>query len=142
MNDNLKKKKKITEHNSYDVALACNALGARNACQFAKKCLNMKLFLHVSTAYVAGTQDGLLLEKALQSGETLREGLFLDVEAELQLVENVKNDLAIVKKTDSSAPPEKSVMKKLGLERYTQFGYVMGRWVSILRRRSNTHPIS
>ncbi|XP_048560343.1 alcohol-forming fatty acyl-CoA reductase-like [Triticum urartu] len=107
----------------YDVALACNALGARNACQFAKKCLNMKLFLHVSTAYVAGTQDGLLLEKALQSGETLREGLFLDVEAELQLVENVKNDLAIVKKTDSSAPPEKSVMKKLGLERACHFGW-------------------
>ncbi|KAM3399279.1 hypothetical protein ACQJBY_004586 [Aegilops geniculata] len=106
----------------YDVALACNALGARNACRFAKKCPNLKLFLHVSTGFVAGTQNGLLLEKAFQNGEALREGYSLDIEAELQLVENVKNELVALK-SDSSTQPEKSIMKKLGLQRACHFGW-------------------
>ena len=33
----------------YDVALATNALGAKYGCEFAKKCPNLKLLLHVST---------------------------------------------------------------------------------------------
>lgn len=33
----------------YDVALASNALGAQYGCEFAKKCPNLKLLLHVST---------------------------------------------------------------------------------------------
>ncbi|KAI5016016.1 hypothetical protein ZWY2020_005748 [Hordeum vulgare] len=107
----------------YDVALACNALGARNVCQFAKRCLNLKLFLHVSSGYVASTQNAMLLEKALQSGETLKESLGLDVEVELQLIENVKNEHAALKKIDSSAPPKKFVMRKLGLQRACHFGW-------------------
>jgi hypothetical protein len=33
----------------YDVSLATNALGAQYGCEFAKKCPNLKMLLHVST---------------------------------------------------------------------------------------------
>ncbi|KAM0897413.1 hypothetical protein ACQ4PT_022584 [Festuca glaucescens] len=100
----------------YDVALATNALGAQYGCEFAKKCPNLKLLLHVSTAFVAGTQEGLLLEKALQMGEALRPGYHLDIEAELQLVEKVKTELT-ADKSGSSDQYVKTTMKELGLKR-------------------------
>uniref|UniRef100_A0ACD6AMG7 Uncharacterized protein n=1 Tax=Avena sativa TaxID=4498 RepID=A0ACD6AMG7_AVESA len=106
----------------YDVALASNALGPRNACEFAKKCPNMKLLLHVSTAFVAGTQEGLLLEKAFKNGETLRAGYSVDIEAELELVERVKSELRAAK-GGSIEQLEKSTMKELGLKRACHFGW-------------------
>uniref|UniRef100_A0A8R7Q090 Fatty acyl-CoA reductase n=2 Tax=Triticum urartu TaxID=4572 RepID=A0A8R7Q090_TRIUA len=77
----------------YDVGLASNVLGAKYGCELAKKCRNLKMLLHVSTAFVAGTREGLLPEKALQMGKTLRQGYHMDIEAELQLVEMVKAEL-------------------------------------------------
>ncbi|KAM0931006.1 hypothetical protein ACQ4PT_000589 [Festuca glaucescens] len=106
----------------YDVALATNALGAQYGCEFAKKCPNLKLLLHVSTAFVAGTQEGLLLEKALQMGEALRPGYHLDIEAELQLVEKVKTELTAAK-SGSSDQYVKTTMKELGLKRASHFGW-------------------
>ncbi|XP_051189643.1 fatty acyl-CoA reductase 1 [Lolium perenne] len=106
----------------YDVALATNALGAQYGCEFAKKCPNLKLLLHVSTAFVAGTQEGLLLEKALQIGEALRPGYHLDIDAELQLVEKVKTELTAAK-SGSSDQYEKTTMKELGLKRASHFGW-------------------
>lgn len=102
--------------------MASNALGAKYACEFAKKCTNLKLLLHVSTAFVAGTQEGLLLEKTLQMGETLRQGYYLDIEAELQLAEKVKTELK-TSKGGSSDQLEKTAMKELGLKRACHFGW-------------------
>lgn len=104
----------------YDVALASNVLGAKYGCEFAKKCRNLKLLLHVSTAYVAGTQEGLLLEKPLQMGETLRLGYHLDIAAELRLVEKVKTGL---KAANSSAKDELTALKELGFKRASHFGW-------------------
>jgi fatty acyl-CoA reductase len=56
------------------------------------------------------------MEKALQNGETLREGYDMDIEAELQLVEKVKSELRAAK-SGSSEQLEKSAMKELGLKR-------------------------
>uniref|UniRef100_A0ACD5XT16 Uncharacterized protein n=1 Tax=Avena sativa TaxID=4498 RepID=A0ACD5XT16_AVESA len=106
----------------YDVALASNALGAKYGCEFAKKCRNLKLLLHVSTAFVSGTQGGLLLEKALQLGETLRQGYHLDIEAELQLVEKAKAERTTAK-GGSSDQSEKTTMKELGFKRAPHFGW-------------------
>uniref|UniRef100_A0A0D9ZJF5 Fatty acyl-CoA reductase n=1 Tax=Oryza glumipatula TaxID=40148 RepID=A0A0D9ZJF5_9ORYZ len=52
----------------YDVALATNTAVVIHLCQFAKQCDNLKMLLHVSTAYVAGEKAGLLLEKPFQIG--------------------------------------------------------------------------
>ncbi|KAM0892881.1 hypothetical protein ACQ4PT_025489 [Festuca glaucescens] len=100
----------------YDVSLATNALGAQYGCEFAKKCPNLKMLLHVSTAFVAGTQEGLLPEKALKMGQALRLGYHLDIEAELQLVEKVKTGLTAAK-SGGSDQSEKTIMKELGLKR-------------------------
>ncbi|XP_052163126.1 alcohol-forming fatty acyl-CoA reductase-like [Oryza glaberrima] len=106
----------------YDVSLASNVLGAKYVCKFAKKCANLKMFLHISTAFVSGEQEGLLLEKVFQIGETLKEGCHLDIAAELQLVESVKAELTH-STNGKSEQTEKITMKKLGLKRARQFGW-------------------
>ena len=68
-------------------------------------------------AFVAGTQEGLLLEKALKMGESLQPGYHLDIEAELQLVEKVKTELTASKSGSSDQSSEKTAMKELGLKR-------------------------
>ncbi|CAM0952892.1 unnamed protein product [Alopecurus aequalis] len=106
----------------YDVALASNVVGTKYGCEFAKKCRNLKLLLHFSTAFVSGTQEGLLLETPLHMGETLRKGYHLDIDAELQLVEKVKTKLAAATSgnTDES---EKTSLKELGFKSATHFGW-------------------
>nr|CAE01981.1 OSJNBb0066J23.1 [Oryza sativa Japonica Group] len=99
----------------YDVALATNAAGVMHLCQFAKQCDNLKMVLHVSTAYVAGEQAGQLLEKPFQIGRALRLDYQLDIEAELQLVDSIKSELRI--KCSSDDKLEKTTMRKLGLKR-------------------------
>ncbi|GJM87884.1 hypothetical protein PR202_ga03883 [Eleusine coracana subsp. coracana] len=101
----------------YDVALASNSLGTKYICKFAEKCPNLKMFLHVSTAYVAGEQQGLLLEKPFRFGETLKEGCHLDIDAELKLVDSVKAELA--HSSGNSKHLERKTMKKLGLKRFS-----------------------
>ncbi|XP_015691412.2 fatty acyl-CoA reductase 1-like [Oryza brachyantha] len=105
----------------YDVALETNTLGVVHLCQFANRCDNLKMLLHVSTAYVAGEQAGLLLEKPFQMGEALRKGYHLDIEAELQLVDWTKSELRM--KSSSDKISEKTTMKKLGIKRANHFGW-------------------
>ncbi|KAI5021261.1 hypothetical protein ZWY2020_055106 [Hordeum vulgare] len=104
----------------YDVALASNALGVAHVCQLATKCSNLKMLLHVSTAFVAGDQEGLLLEKSFNSGESLRKGYTLDIESEIKFVENVKSKLRMQLCSDKI---EKKEMKELGLKRARHFGW-------------------
>uniref|UniRef100_A0A8R7NZS4 Fatty acyl-CoA reductase n=1 Tax=Triticum urartu TaxID=4572 RepID=A0A8R7NZS4_TRIUA len=104
----------------YDVALASNALGVAHVCHLANKCGNLKMLLHVSTAFVAGDQEGLLMEKPFKSGESLRKGYNLDVQAEIKLVENFKSTLRMHSSNDKL---EKKKMKELGLKRARHFGW-------------------
>lgn len=46
--------------------------------------------MHISTAFVSGFREGLILERPIRPGESLREGggagaYYLDVDAELRL---------------------------------------------------------
>ncbi|CAN6211290.1 unnamed protein product [Urochloa humidicola] len=112
----------------YDVALASNALGTRNVCQFAKQCAHLKMFLHVSTAYVSmstGEQEGLLPEQIIQMGETPNLDCHLDIEAELELVREVKATLTehSVIEDSGSRQSERKAMKELGLKRAKYFGW-------------------
>ncbi|XP_044447719.1 fatty acyl-CoA reductase 8 isoform X4 [Triticum aestivum] len=87
----------------YDVALASNALGVAHVCHLANKCGNLKMLLHVST------------------GESLRKGYNLDVQAEIKLVENFKSTLRVQSSSDKL---EKKKMKELGLKRTIDMLYV------------------
>ncbi|XP_062190869.1 fatty acyl-CoA reductase 1-like [Phragmites australis] len=117
----------------YDVSLDVNVMGVKHLCQFAKQCAKLKMLMHVSTAYVSGDREGMLLEKPIMPGESLREGAFLDVDAELRLVRNVKKELNATNdahKTELNASDsleahqtERKAMKELGLQRARHFGW-------------------
>ncbi|KAL5232319.1 hypothetical protein ABZP36_031095 [Zizania latifolia] len=100
----------------YDVSLDVNVLGVKHLCQFAKKCAGLKVFLHVSTAYVGGDREGLIQERAFEEGRALREGLYLDVEAELRLVGDVRREV-------EEGKAQRKAMKELGLARARHFGW-------------------
>ncbi|KAK6936199.1 Fatty acyl-coenzyme A reductase, NAD-binding domain [Dillenia turbinata] len=69
----------------YDRAFGINTLGALHVMDFAKKCTNIKLLLHVSTAYVSREKEGVILEKPLYVGETLNGVTGLDIDEEKKL---------------------------------------------------------
>lgn len=104
----------------YDVALNINALGAKNVLDFAKKCTKLEMLLHVSTAFVAGERDGLVLEKPFRMGETPNGSSGLNIEAEVRLVEEKLKELG----ADEATEKEKTIaMKDLGLIRARLFGW-------------------
>ncbi|KAL6593033.1 hypothetical protein ACP70R_049119 [Stipagrostis hirtigluma subsp. patula] len=100
----------------YDVALDVNVMGVKHMSQLAKKCPNLEVILHVSTAFVAGERQGIVEERAFKNGETLREGRRVDVEAELRLAREYKKQLA-------GDHNERKAMKDLGLARAREFGW-------------------
>ncbi|CAL9130176.1 unnamed protein product [Musa textilis] len=104
----------------YDVALGVNVLGAKHILEFAKRCVRLEMLLHVSTAYVAGEQSGLILEKKFLMGETLKGDSYLDIEAELSLADEKKREL---RAEDAPEEAEKLAMKELGIRRAKLFGW-------------------
>ncbi|CAL5011510.1 unnamed protein product [Urochloa decumbens] len=104
----------------YDVAFDTNVMGAKHICEFAKRCEKLKMLLHVSTAYVAGEKEGILPEKPLLVGETMREGTHLDIEYELNLIKEIRRKL---ESNCSSEIAGKRTMKELGLKRAREFGW-------------------
>jgi fatty acyl-CoA reductase len=111
--------------------LDVNVMGVKHLCHFAKQCRSrLNMFMHVSTAFVCGDREGLILEKPIQPGESLREGTYLDVDAELRLVREAKE--AMTKLTGEDSPlldarrmttTERKAMKELGLRRARHFGW-------------------
>ncbi|KAG6632138.1 fatty acyl-CoA reductase 3-like isoform X2 [Carya illinoinensis] len=98
----------------YDVALGINTLGAKHALSFAKKCVRLKVLVHVSTAYVCGEKGGLILETPYHFGETLNGTTGLDIYAEKKLVEEKLNGF----RAEGATEEEISLaMKDLGIER-------------------------
>jgi hypothetical protein len=74
------------------------------------------------TAYVCGLDSkGLILEKPIQPGESLREGTYLDVDAELCLVREAKEAMELA--GDKTTTTERKAMKELGLRRAHHFGW-------------------
>nr|ACJ83307.1 unknown [Medicago truncatula] len=55
----------------YDVALGLNTFGAKHVLNFAKNCINLRVLVHVSTAYVCGERGGLIVEDPYQLGVSL-----------------------------------------------------------------------
>ncbi|XP_037415576.1 fatty acyl-CoA reductase 2, chloroplastic-like [Triticum dicoccoides] len=81
----------------YDIAMDVNTMGPFRLMRFAHRFQNLKLFLHVSTAYVNGRRQGVVLEKPFSMGDTITKELGhsadssglkntgLDIEAEMKL---------------------------------------------------------
>lgn len=106
----------------YDVALDVNVVGVRHMCDFARKCPNLEVLMHVSTAYVAGEKQGLVPERPFRDGETLREdGTSLDIDAELRLSRDLRKQMEADDTVDPKA--QRKAMKDLGLTRARHFGW-------------------
>uniref|UniRef100_A0A5B7BPA9 Fatty acyl-CoA reductase n=1 Tax=Davidia involucrata TaxID=16924 RepID=A0A5B7BPA9_DAVIN len=104
----------------YDVTLDINTMGAKHVLNFAKKCLKIKLLLHVSTAYVSGEKEGLILENPYYMGETLNGASGLDIDVEKKVVEERLNELQAEEATEKAIT---MAMKDLGIQRARQFGW-------------------
>lgn len=105
----------------YDIALDVNTFGVLHAMSFAKKCLKLEMFLHVSTAYVCGERGGLLLEDSSSMDEMVKEMTKFDFEAvEKNLVEEKLNEL---KAQGATQEVITNTMKDFGIERAKVYGW-------------------
>lgn len=104
----------------YDVALDVNVMGVKHICQLAKQCPNLEVVLHVSTAYVVGEKQGMILERAFKQGETLRMETELDMDAELRVARDYQQQVA---GDDAEQKNERKAMKELGLARARELGW-------------------
>ncbi|KAK6138311.1 hypothetical protein DH2020_027957 [Rehmannia glutinosa] len=104
----------------YDVLLGINTLGAKHVLDFSKKCDKLKVLVHVSTAYVSGEKEGLILETPYKMGETLNGTSGLDIESEKKLIDETLKQL---KAENCSEDIIKSNMKDLGIQRARKFGW-------------------
>ncbi|MBA0684009.1 hypothetical protein Goari_025625 [Gossypium aridum] len=100
----------------YDAALGINTFGAFNVLNFGKKCDKLKLFLHISTAYVCGEETGIILE----NGENLKRRNDVNIFEEKRLAEEQLSQL------QNQCIPDKAItssMKEFGLERAKMNGW-------------------
>ncbi|XP_059429003.1 fatty acyl-CoA reductase 3-like [Corylus avellana] len=104
----------------YDVALGINTFSALHVMGFARNCINLKVLLHVSTAYVCGEKKGQILESPFEMEETLNGSSRLDIKAEKQLVDEYLDKLRGQGATDRAIT---STMKDLGIKRARLYGW-------------------
>ncbi|XP_050281044.1 fatty acyl-CoA reductase 3-like isoform X3 [Quercus robur] len=98
----------------YDVALGINTFGALHVLSFAKKCIKLKVLLHVSTAYVCGEKGGYILESPIYKGDRLKGTSRLDINVEKELVEEYLDRLRVQGATNEEIT---STMKDFGTKR-------------------------
>ncbi|KAJ9188693.1 hypothetical protein P3X46_000063 [Hevea brasiliensis] len=90
----------------YDIAFGTNTIGAKNVMCFAKICLKLKLFVHIST--------GLIPENPYRLGETLNGVSGLDIEEEKKLIDTKLDELKAKGATETEI---KHAMKDIGVKR-------------------------
>ncbi|XP_039048615.1 alcohol-forming fatty acyl-CoA reductase-like [Hibiscus syriacus] len=104
----------------YDVSLVLNTFGAKFVADFAKKCIKLKVLVHVSTAYVSGERTGLMLENPYSMGETLNGVSGLDINVEKKIIEQKLNELRVQGASDKEIT---RAMKDLGIQRARLYGW-------------------
>ncbi|KAL0341411.1 UNVERIFIED_CONTAM: Fatty acyl-CoA reductase 2, partial [Sesamum radiatum] len=131
-----------TLNDRYDFLLDINVNAPQRLMRFAKTCKNLKLFVHMSTAYVNGRKEGLILEKPLIMGENGRK-VEIDDDDEMSSSSSSSSSLCCsfsrVDLADEISLAMKSLscqgashhqdydvtknLKRLGLERANNFGW-------------------
>ncbi|XP_076952091.1 alcohol-forming fatty acyl-CoA reductase-like [Bidens hawaiensis] len=104
----------------YDVAFTINTLGAKNVSKFVNECSNIKLLLHVSTAYVWGEKSGIILETPFKIGETLNGENNLNIKEEQRKILERHSELVIEKANEKAIS---SFMKDFGIQRANLHGW-------------------
>ncbi|KAI3876127.1 hypothetical protein MKX03_018059 [Papaver bracteatum] len=116
-------------------------MGAKHVLDFAEKCENLGMILHISTAYIrTGKKPGVILEKPFDISQTMQKtSKILDIDEKRKLVKDKLNEL---KAAEVSKKQETAAMKKLGHERAKLYGWpntyvftkamgemIIGRWL-------------
>ncbi|WJX50076.1 alcohol-forming fatty acyl-CoA reductase [Trifolium repens] len=104
----------------YDVALGLNTFGVKHVLNFAKNCINLRVLVHVSTAYVCGERGGLIVEDPYQMGVSLNGVSGLDIDVEKKIIEDKLNMLQQEGATENDI---KVAMKDLGMKRANLYGW-------------------
>ncbi|XP_059314843.1 fatty acyl-CoA reductase 1-like [Lycium ferocissimum] len=104
----------------YDIAMNINVLGALNVLKFAKRCENVNIIAHVSTAYVCGEGEGVIPEKSFSLGETLNKDTKLDIDVERKVIEDKLKELEAQNLTIKEVT---MAMRDLGIQRATMHGW-------------------
>ncbi|KAH0632662.1 hypothetical protein KY284_035448 [Solanum tuberosum] len=110
----------------YDLALDANVNGPYQLMKFAKKCKNLKLLIHYSTAYANGEREGLLYEKPFIMGESITKEKLTSHSSSAKFPSlNAANELEFVSKLKNSIENNefKKIMKELGAERAKLYGW-------------------
>ncbi|XP_012829365.1 PREDICTED: fatty acyl-CoA reductase 2-like [Erythranthe guttata] len=90
---------------------------------FAKTCKNLELLVHISTAYVNGEKEGIILEKPLIMGENRRNDICETSQFPRLNIADEVNMVALSSRTASSNYDMTKDMKKLGMERANLYGW-------------------
>ncbi|RID47299.1 hypothetical protein BRARA_I03901 [Brassica rapa] len=104
---------RTTFDDRYDSALNVNALGPGRLLSFGKGCKKLKLFLHISTAYVTGNEEGTILETPLCIGENITS--HLNIETKMKLASEALRKFY--------GREEIKKLKELGMERAQYYGW-------------------
>nr|XP_010313342.1 fatty acyl-CoA reductase 1-like isoform X2 [Solanum lycopersicum] len=104
----------------YDIAMDINVLGALNVLKFAKRCENVKIIVHVSTAYVCGEGEGVIPEKSFTLGETLNKNSKLDIDVEREVIDE---KLKVLEAQSLTTKEVTIAMRDLGIQRANLHGW-------------------
>ncbi|XP_071927622.1 alcohol-forming fatty acyl-CoA reductase-like [Coffea arabica] len=105
----------------YDVAVDINVFGALHILNFAKNCVNIKVLLHISTAFVCSEEEGLASEKPFDMRETLGGvSSYLDINIQKKFVDERLREL---QNENARTEAIRSAMKDLGIQRARLHGW-------------------
>ncbi|KAI4311359.1 hypothetical protein MLD38_036263 [Melastoma candidum] len=109
----------------YDVSLNMNASGTLRALELAKNCKKLRIFLHVSTAYVNGTRQGLLPEKHFEMGQSITAEKSFSNGRPLPPPLDLREEIRLAKYIVDNVPECEAAqkMKEVGMARATLFGW-------------------
>ncbi|KAL3621597.1 hypothetical protein CASFOL_036509 [Castilleja foliolosa] len=103
----------------YDLLLDANVNAPQRLMMFAKGCKKLKLFVHISTAYVNVRREGIIYEKPLADDEISSCSF-----PEIDVIDEIK--LAMKSSNESTGYDADKELKRLTLERASFYGFNNG----------------
>ncbi|KAL8048991.1 hypothetical protein ABFX02_07G103650 [Erythranthe guttata] len=115
----------MNERLVYDVLLDTNVNGPKRIMNFAKMCKKLELLVHISTAYVNGEREGVILENPMMMGENRRKETYETYPTSSLPRLNISDELNLASKsgTNSTDCDFTKDMKRLGMERANLYGW-------------------
>ncbi|XP_051126509.1 fatty acyl-CoA reductase 2, chloroplastic-like [Andrographis paniculata] len=112
-----------TLNERYDLLLDANVIAPQRLMRFAKTCKNLKLFTHISTAFVNGRKEGIILEEPVMMGENKHKDISDNLSSIPRL--DVSDEILMAFKSCNATTDYDRTkhLKKLGQERADLFGW-------------------